>query len=287
MSDYQSHWYESSDGLKLYSRDYSEGAAPFTVLCMHGLTRNSADFEGLIEHLRPHYPLLVVDQRGRGQSAYDPDPSRYQVPVYAADMFTLLDNRGITDVVLIGTSMGGLIAMQMLAMRPEMIRGVILNDIGAVIEGEGLTRIQGYVGKSTKPASNWQQAADQTKAVNGDAFPDYSNTDWLRFAHRLYRENSQGLPELAYDPAISQTPPAGDGSAVSVELWPLFDALAAVPMLIVRGAHSDILSAQCVAEMLRRKPGAKAVEISNRGHAPMLDEPQAVAAIKNFLESLG
>jgi len=285
MSDFQPYWYTSSDGLKLYARDYGPGKAPFTVLCMHGLTRNSADFEGLIDLLRPHYPLLVVDQRGRGQSQYDSDPSRYQVPVYAADMFTLLDSKGITDVVLIGTSMGGLIAMQMLAMRPDLIRGVVLNDIGAVIEGAGLARIQSYVG-SRSAAADWQEAARQAQRINGAAFPDYSDADWLRFARRLYRENSEGLLEPAYDPAIAQNPPAGDGGPTSVELWPLFDALASVPMLIVRGAHSDILSSPCVAEMLRRKPGARAVEIPNRGHAPALDEPQAVTAIVTFLEDL-
>lgn len=286
MNEYQHHWYTSSDGLKLYARDYGPGSAPFTLLCMHGLTRNSADFEGLIEHLRPDYRILAVDQRGRGNSAMDPDPSRYQVPVYAADMFTLLDGLGITDAVLIGTSMGGLIAMQMLAMRPEIVRGLILNDIGAVIEGEGLARIQGYVGKNSIPASNWQQAAEQTKQLNSHAFPDYNDDDWLRFARRQYRETPQGLLQLAYDPAIAQAAPAGDGGAASMALWPLFDALKDVPMLMVRGAHSDILSQGTVDEMLSRKSQAKAVSIPNRGHAPMLDEAHAVLAIQDFLRSL-
>ncbi|MAT50365.1 MAG: alpha/beta hydrolase [Porticoccaceae bacterium] len=278
-------WYQSVDGLKLYAARYRQNNAPFTLLCMHGLTRNSADFEGLIAALHSDFDILAVDQRGRGRSQYDSDPKRYVVPVYATDMFTLLERRGIERTVLVGTSMGGLIAMQMMAMRPDLIAGVILNDIGAEIDGAGLARIQGYVGKS-RPVSNWEEATAEAKALNADAFPDYTEADWRRFARRLFQQNEDGVPVLAYDPAIANSTPSGKGGSGNVDMWSFYDSLPDLPTLIIRGALSDILSADCVAEMVRRKRAATAVEVSNRGHAPALDEPDALAAIRTFLASL-
>lgn len=285
MTRYQPLWYQSSDGLRLFARHYAAPKRDITLLCMHGLARNAADFDGLVDHLAGDHPLLVVDQRGRGRSDYDPDPSRYQVAVYAEDMFTLLEHEGITNTVLIGTSMGGLIAMQMLAMRPDLIRGLVLNDIGAVIEGAGLARIQSYVSRP-QPVVNWQQAAEQVRRINGVAFPDYTDTDWLRFAKRQYRENAQGELTLAYDPAIADANPAGTAQAASVDMWSFYDSLPDVPLLIIRGALSDILSRECLQEMVRRKAGARSVEISNRGHAPALDEQEALEAIEAFLQTL-
>ncbi|HLS97893.1 MAG: alpha/beta hydrolase [Porticoccaceae bacterium] len=283
MTPYAPLWYQSRDGLDLFARHYP-GDGPFPLLCMHGLTRNSADFEDLVEHLAGRYPILAVDQRGRGESAWDPEPARYQVPVYAEDMFTLLERQGITGAVLIGTSMGGLIAMQMLAMRPDLVKGLVLNDIGAVIEAAGLARIQDYMGKAPVPVTSWGEAARQTRAVNGLAFPDYGDDDWLRFARRLYRENSEGQPVIAFDPAIAPAPTPG--AVRAVDMWAFYDSLPDVPLLIIRGALSDLLSGDCVAEMVRRKTRARAVEIPNRGHAPALDEPEAVAAIEAFLGEL-
>ncbi len=283
MTDYRPLWFQSEDGLRLFARHYPAEASPFTLLCMHGLTRNSADFEGLMPHLAGRYDCLVVDQRGRGQSDWDPNPSRYQVPVYAEDMFTLLQRHGAGKAVLLGTSMGGLIAMQMLAMRPDLIQGVILNDVGAVIAGEGLTRIQGYVGKA-EPVATWQEAAQQTRAINAIAFPDYRDEDWLRVARRQYREDDEGRPVAAYDPAIARFFAASGGD---LDMWDFYDCLPDIPMLILRGELSDLMSRACLEEMARRKPAAQAVEIANRGHAPALDEPQAVAAIGDFLDSLG
>ena len=283
MTDFAPLWYQSQDGLDLFARQYP-GKAPPHLLCMHGLTRNSADFEGLVDQLEGRYPVLAVDQRGRGQSAWDPEPARYQVPVYAEDMFTLLERQGITSTVLIGTSMGGLIALQMLAMPPDLVKGIVLNDIGAVIEADGLARIQGYMGKPPAPVTTWEQAARQTRAVNGLAFPDYTDEDWLRFARRLYRENDAGHPVIAFDPAIAPAPASGEVQAV--DMWAFYDSLPDIPLLIIRGALSDLLSAECVAGMVRRKRRAAAVTIPNRGHAPALDEPEAVSAIAEFLAGL-
>ncbi|MFA5495540.1 MAG: alpha/beta hydrolase [Porticoccaceae bacterium] len=286
MTRYQPLWYQSADDLRLFARYYPAPNRDFTLLCMHGLTRNAADFEGLIDHLAGNQAILAVDQRGRGNSDHDPDPSRYQIAVYAEDMFTLLEHQGITDTVLLGTSMGGLIAMQMLAMRPDLIRGVVLNDIGAVIEGAGLTRIQNYAGRSARPLATWQQAAEQARRVNGGAFPDYTDADWLRFARRQYRENSEGELVLAYDPAIATASPAGTGEIASVDMWSFYDSLPDIPLLIIRGALSDVLSRECLEEMVRRKTRARGVEIANRGHAPALDEREALDAIETFLQVL-
>ncbi len=178
MNDYISLWYTSEDGLQLYAREYPGPAEPFSLLCLHGLSRNSADFEGLCDALAGDYHMLAADQRGRGLSDHDPNPERYQVPVYVDDMVTLLTRSHIRRAVLVGTSMGGLIAMQLLAARPDLVAGVILNDIGAVVESAGLARIQDYVGKQ-KPPRDWEEAAAQAKALNAQAFPDFTDDEAL------------------------------------------------------------------------------------------------------------
>lgn len=285
MSDYISLWYTSEDDLQLYAREYPGPEEPFSLLCLHGLSRNSADFEGLCGILAGDYHMLAPDQRGRGLSDHDPNPERYQVPVYADDMVTLLTRSHIRRAVLVGTSMGGLIAMQLLAARPDLVAGVILNDIGAVVESAGLARIQGYVGKQKTP-EDWGEAAAQARSLNAQAFPDFSDDDWQRFAHRLYREDDDGRPVLAYDPMIAV--PAGNQTEAprAMDLWSLFETVPPVPKLVIRGALSDILSAECVHQMEAKLPALESVEIPNRGHAPLLDEPEAVAAIRDFLDRL-
>ena len=159
MSNYTDVWYQSTDGLKLYARDYpcrAGGVAQkATILCMHGLTRNSADFAGLAEHLSERFHVLSVDQRGRGRSEYDSVTSNYTPIIYVQDMFTLLDHLGLGEVILVGTSMGGLMSMLMAAMQPGRVRAIVLNDIGPELDPRGLERIKSYVGKS-RPVSNWE-----------------------------------------------------------------------------------------------------------------------------------
>ena len=276
-------WFETDDGLAIHARDYPGPYADArTVVCLHGLTRNAADFEGLCEHFRDRYRMLAIEQRGRGLSERDPDPSHYQVGRYVQDTLGMLDDLAIEHPVLIGTSMGGLMSMLMLAAAPARYRGAVLNDIGPVVEASGLARIQGYVGKG-EPVTSWAEAAAAARASNGDAFPEFDEAAWLAFARRLFRERADGRLELDYDPAIAQPLTANADTAVPPDLWNVFDAMGRTPLLVVRGALSDILSAATVAEMQRRRPDLQAVEVPRVGHAPMLDEPTALTAIEAFL----
>jgi len=287
MAAFQDRWLTTGDGLKLYARDYPNDSAVFTVLCLHGLTRNSADFEDLAQVLAGRYRVLVMDQRGRGRSDNDPNPANYHPGTYVADTLALLDALEVDDAALIGTSMGGLMSMIMGSMAPQRFRGMVLNDIGPVVEAAGLERIRGYVGRGGSVA-DWDEAVEQVRAINAAAFPGLSDTEWQAFARRLYRERAPGELEPAYDPAIAEPMNAATATAAAVpgDLWELFDTLADIPMLVLRGELSDILSAETVAEMARRKPGLQYVQIPQRGHAPLLSEAPAVRAIEDFLREL-
>jgi pimeloyl-ACP methyl ester carboxylesterase len=280
--DFAVHSYRSSCGrLNLSARDYA-GTGP-ALLLMHGLTRNAADFEPLAAALVGSYRLIVPDQHGRGQSEWDLDPTNYRSDIYAADMFALLDSLALAQVMMIGTSMGGLIAMVMNALRPQAVRAVVLNDIGPVLDPAGLARIQGYVGPSA-PAKSWAEAAERSRAINAAAFPDFGPADWMAFARRACVEEPDGTIAFAYDPAIALSAGGADPATVPPDLWPLWELLAGKPVLVIRGALSDLLAADTVAEMRRRHPGPfTAIEVPRVGHAPVLDEPAALAAIRRFL----
>jgi pimeloyl-ACP methyl ester carboxylesterase len=285
-AEFEDIWYRSGDGLQLYARDYPCAAATPgpTLLCMHGLTRNSADFHGLSAQLCQRHRVIAVDQRGRGRSQHDSDPSRYTPATYVQDMFALLDYLQLQRVVLIGTSMGGLMSFIMAAMQPERIQAMVINDIGPEIDPAGLRRLQGYVGKSA-PVANWDEALAQAKQINGIAFPDFSEAQWWEFTRGLYVEQD-GVPVLAYDPAIAQPMADAGSGAVPPDLWPVFQASSQIPMLLLRGASSDILAPPCVAKMREQHPGLAFTEIPNRGHAPTLTEAEALAAIDAFLRAL-
>ncbi len=288
MDNFVDCWYHSDDGLRLYARDYGcrdpDRADPATILCMHGLTRNCADFADLAEHLSERYRVITVDQRGRGRSDYDPDVANYTPVTYVRDMFTLLDKLAIDEVILVGTSMGGLMSFLMATTQPGRVSAMIINDIGPEIDPRGLARIKDYVGKF-EPVSNWEEAVVQARAINEVAFPDFSDSQWLEFTRGIFREED-GVPVLAYDPAIAVPMAEADSGAIPPDLWPLFETISAIPMLVVRGALSDILSAGCVQGMLLRKPDLQVAEIPNRGHAPMLTEPSSLVAIDAFLGQL-
>ena len=288
MADYADVYYQGSDGLRLYARDYpcrgAPGASAPFILCMHGLTRNSADFAGLAQHLSERYRVVSVDNRGRGLSDYDHNIANYTPVTYVQDMFTLLAELDVDKVILCGTSMGGLMSFMMAAMQPERVQGIIINDIGPEIDPAGLNRIKGYVGKSG-PVSSWKEAIEQARQINEVAFPDFSDHEWEDFTRGIYREEN-GVPVLAYDPAISQPMNDDDSSAVPADLWPLFDAITGIPMLVIRGASSDILAPGCVAAMREKKPDLAVAEIAHRGHAPTLNEPSSRTAIDEFLASL-
>lgn len=279
---FQPHQYRSACGrLDLFARIYP--AKGPTLLLMHGLTRNSADFEPLVAHLAGRYHLIVPDQRGRGESQWDEDASNYRPDVYAQDMAVLLDGLGLDRVGLIGTSMGGLMAMLMAAQAPARYPAIILNDIGPYLEPAGLARIQSYVGGG-EPLPSWGSAAARCAAINSDAFPDFGPEDWLAFARRTCREEADGRVRFAYDPEVSESIKGDDPDTVPPDLWPLWHRLAAIPILSLRGALSDLLSPETVAQMAARHSGPfVAAEIARRGHAPLLDEADALAAILPFL----
>lgn len=282
---FQDLFYPSADGrLQLYARDYP-GTGP-AVLMMHGLTRNSTDFADLAARLAGRYRVIVPDQRGRGRSGWDDEPAHYAPAIYCGDMVALVARLGLDRPVLIGTSMGGLMAMIMGAMNPRGWRGLILNDVGPVVDPAGIARITGYVG-AVSAVADWAGAAAYCRATNGYAFPGYGDADWAAFARRLFVEDAAGVPRLAYDPAIAAGLEGAEPSAVPPDLWPLWDALAPLPVLAMRGAISDILSADTLAEMAARHPGMAVATIAGVGHAPMLDEPEAVEAIEAFLTRIG
>ena len=278
---YKSIRYASADGrLDLFARDYGGAGTP--LLLMHGLTRNSADFEPLARHLASGYRLIVPDQRGRGMSPDDSDPANYRLDVYAADMFALLKTIGLESCGVIGTSMGGLIALAMNAQKPGYFPAMVLNDIGPVLSPDGLDRIAGYVGGGGAMIG-WDEAARHCAAVNGAAFPDLDDADWLAWAQRTCREAANGTVRLAYDPAIAQAFTRPD-DVTEAQSWRMWEALGSTPVLVLRGALSDLLSMDTVREMERRHDGPfEHVEVPGRGHAPLLDEPVAVSAIAQFL----
>lgn len=283
---YQDHFYRSGDDrLTLYARIYDSDGPP--LLLMHGLTRNSADFEGLAAHLAGSYKLVIADQRGRGTSDYDLEPANYTPVTYVADMIALINGLQLEKLGLIGTSMGGLMAMMMAASEPTRFSSIILNDVGPVVEQGGVDRIKSYVG-ALEPFDNWQQAADHCRKVHGNVMVGYGKQDWLRFAKRTCQELSDGRVKFAYDPAISEGLSGSGQTVVPPDLWPVWDQLTKIPTLIIHGALSDIISPATIAEMQRRHSGPiSAVEVADRGHAPMLDEPAAVSAIDGFLKDRG
>ena len=274
-------WFESQDGLRLFSRVYAgPGADAPVVLCLHGLMRNGRDFEDLAPHLAAHYRVVVPDARGRGLSARDPNFNNYQIPTYVGDLLPLFAGLGVKRASILGTSMGGLMAVVFAVMQPQLVASIVLNDVGPEVDPQGLERIRGYAGKSA-PVHSWEEAVAQVRDIYGPAWPGLSEERWERIARLSYRANAHGEPEADADPLISE--PLRDTSVAAPNLWPLWGALAKVPILVIRGAHSDILSAATLARMQREKPGLKVLEVANRGHAPMLDEPECLAVIDEFL----
>jgi pimeloyl-ACP methyl ester carboxylesterase len=247
---------------------------------MHGLTRNSADFAWIASHLAKTRRVISVDQRGRGRSEYDPVAANYTPATYVGDMFKLLDELAIPRMLVIGTSMGGLMSMIMANMQPQRFAGIVINDIGPELDPVGLDRIKNYVGRH-KEIRSWEDAVAATREINEVAFPKYTDEEWLRFTRGLYHEEN-GVPVISHDAAIAQPMLEEDSNAVPPDLWPLFQGMAAIPMLVVRGEISDLLAMDCVEKMQEISPGLQVVQVPDRGHAPMLDEPVAVAAIEAF-----
>lgn len=284
MATYSDGYWWSNDNLRLHYRDYAGAADRPVILCVPGLTRNARDFEGVADRLAGRHRVICIDLRGRGESAYAKDPMSYVPLTYAQDLDRLIVELALDRLIVFGTSLGGIVAMLLAATHRERLAGVLLNDVGPVIEPAGLDRIRSYVGRS--PAwPTWVHAARAIGELNRDVYPDYGLEQWLRMAKQLYRLNPQGRIVPDYDAKIAE-PFRAPGGEAGVDLWPALDAMAEVPMLIVRGERSDVLGTGTLAQMKKRLGNARSTIVPGVGHTPTLDEPVAVRAIDRFLAGI-
>lgn len=280
---YRDAYVTVGDGLRLHYRDYPGPLDRPPLLCLHGLTRNARDFAAFCERYSPRWRVIALEFRGRGSSDFDPLPDRYTPVTYAGDVLQLLNALMIERAIFVGTSLGGIVTMAVAAMAPQRIAAAILNDVGPELTGAGLERIRSFVGKEARFAS-WEEAAGTIAKNNRHSHPRYSDSDWLAMAHRLCREE-KGEILFDYDMAIA-APFETHGPAPKIDMWPLFKALGQKPLLVIRGEISDLMSAEALEKMHSAVPDMKSVTVPDVGHAPMLEEPEAVAAIDRFLESL-
>nr|VFK22928.1 MAG: Pimeloyl-ACP methyl ester carboxylesterase [Candidatus Kentron sp. LPFa]VFK35393.1 MAG: Pimeloyl-ACP methyl ester carboxylesterase [Candidatus Kentron sp. LPFa] len=269
------------DGLSLFCRDFgpqSSNATP--VLCLPGLTRNSKDFIALAQHHGATRRFLCPDLRGRGLSQPETDYTRYYPPTYVEDMWELLALVGIEKVTIVGTSLGGLMAMIMASVRPNAVSDVVLNDVGPEVNHEGLRRVYEYVSRLPE-VNDWAEAVRQVKEIYEIGLPNLDDEGWLQLTRRQYREDENGVPRLEYDPAIGKA--LREMGGVPIDLWALFEGLREIPTLALRGAISDILSLETFDKMAEVKPDILRATIPNRGHVPLLDEAASISAIDGFL----
>ncbi|MEE2690485.1 MAG: alpha/beta hydrolase [Pseudomonadota bacterium] len=272
-----------SCGLSLEAFRYP-GGGKTPALCIPGLTRNARDFEDITGAItETGRDVVAVSLRGRGGSDIDPDYLNYHPATYRDDIIEALDHLGIASAVFIGTSLGGITAMLVAAAAPDRVAAAVINDVGPELAPEGIARIVGYAGSARGDAATLEEAAGQIRAVNEVAFPNRGAEFWLAFAQRTYKKLPDGRWTLDYDQrigkALVEAPPASD-------LWSAFAALKDKPTLIVRGALSDLLSPAIVGKMRAAHPSFDYCEIAGVGHAPMLTEPEAAAAVAAFLKRI-
>ena len=274
------------DGLRLHARRYGPSRSKaLPVVCLPGLARTAADFEALAETLsgdaRHPRTVIALDYRGRGQSDYDRDVSHYSFQTEVADVLAVMTALDCMPAVIIGTSRGGILAMLLGALRPGAIAGVVLNDIGPVLEAQGLMRIKGYVGKLPQPR-NFEDGAEILRRLFGGQFPKLTHDDWLASARRTFKEKDGALVPT-YDVRLSETFAGVDFERPLPALWKEFDSLAAVPMMVIRGANSDLLSPLTVTSMRARRSEMEIIEVPDQGHAPLLKEPDIIGRISDFV----
>jgi len=284
MTDYSENTFTNPDGLKQYYRDYNmAGDSAPAVLCMPGLTRNSKDFDGVAAHMAKTCRVICVEQRGRGNSEWDPEPTRYRPDVYVADMMALLEHLGLKKIIAFGVSLGGLMTMMMAAMHPGTLQAAIINDIGPEVDPKGIARIKSYVGKGIPPQT-WDEAVAAVKGSNTGVYPKFTDADWLWFTKKLYKDVA-GKPVLQYDPALSQNFNEDDSQAAP-DLWPVFGMMKDIPVVALRGALSDILSAETLARMAKEHPDLDPVTVPDKGHVPLMTEPECLSAIDTLLKKI-
>lgn len=285
MAEFVDRFWSSRDGLRLHYREYAGPEDRPAIICLPGLTRNARDFEALAARLAGQWRVLCPEMRGRGDSAYARDSATYNPLQYVEDVTLMVEAEGLSRFVAIGTSLGGLMTMALALTMPQRIVGAVLNDIGPDIETAGLDRIRGYVGQGRNFAT-WMHAARALEESHRAAYPDFQIADWLVMAKRLMTLSSNGRVVFDYDMKIAE-PFSRPGGEAGADLWPGIDALAGKPLLLLRGELSDLLSAATLRRMTERAPGAEAVTIPRRGHAPTLDEPAAIAALDRLLARIG
>lgn len=283
-------FFSSEDGLRLHARDYPAQAPSNTgqnlpVVCLPGLSRNARDFHQLALLLAHHAEnprrVIAVDYRGRGLSQYDPNPANYNVMVECKDVITLCEMLGLTQCLFIGTSRGGLILHILAALRPDLIAATVLNDIGPAIETEGLMEIRDYLGRRST-FSSFEQAAEGLAALHGKSFPALAGVDWLDMAHALYAERDGALVS-DYDPALNEQLQAIDFSKPMPTLWPQFEVLAEKPMLVIRGEHSKLFSAETLQTMEEGREKVTTRTAAGQGHAPLLHHEDVFPSLSVFL----
>ena len=281
---YEERYVEAADGLRLYCRDYPNPSPRAAVLCLPGLTRNSCDFAPLATHISKARRVLCPDLRGRGKSGYDPTWRNYNPGQYAADLWQLLDTLQVEEAVVIGTSLGGWMAMLLNHQRPGRIAGVVMNDIGPEADPDGIARVVSTAGRLDLVGS-LAEAIEQAKSVYSIAFPDWSEEQWQAYTEATYRQLHDGRYDMNFDRNIGHAAREGV-SGLDIDPWTIFDGLANVPTLLIHGVLSDILTAPIIEKMHEQKPDLQIAPVRNRGHAPLLDEQEAVDAITTFLESI-
>lgn len=282
MNNFTDQFWQSPDGLRLHYRDYAGPADRPVVVCLPGLTRNARDFEGLAGRIAGQWRVICPDMRGRGDSQYAKNSATYNPLQYVQDINALFDELRIERFVVVGTSLGGLMAMLLAMIDAKRLAGAVLNDIGPVIEPSGLARIRDYVGQG-RSFPTWMHAARALEEEQSASFPDYDVHQWLAMAKRVMTVGQNGRIVYDYDMKIAE-PFERPGGEAGVDLWPGYMALAGRPLLLLRGELSDLLSTETLGEMARRIPDAVAVSVRRVGHAPTLDEPEAVQAIERLLE---
>jgi pimeloyl-ACP methyl ester carboxylesterase len=279
-----SHFITAQDGLKLHVREYgSRTTAGLPVVCLPGLSRNSADFHVLaMELVRDQTRrVLALDYRGRGRADHDPNPANYNPAVEAGDVLAVLTALGVQAAVFVATSRGGILTMLLAALRPAIIAGAVLNDIGPVIEPAGLLRIKGYVGKLPKIES-FEQAAETLQSLFGAQFPTLTRNDWLLEARRSFHQVN-GRLQPTYDVALARALEGVPADGVLPPMWNQFDALGGVPLMVIRGENSDILTAQTVEAMRGRRKEMQVVEVPDQGHPPTLTDAGTIGRIAAFI----
>ncbi len=270
--------YTSADGLTLH---YTDEGAGHPVIALSGLTRTGRDFDYIAPHLGD-VRLVRPDYRGRGQSGWSPNFNTYSLPVESGDVLRLMDHLGLERAAILGTSRGGLIAMGLAAHARDRLTGVCLNDIGPEIAPEGLAAIEAFIGRN--PAARTLDEVTEAMATRMAGFEGVPMDRWRAEAELHFRETPDGL-SITYDPALRDAFLSASGQPAP-DLWPLFDAMAGLPLALIRGANSDLLTPDTAAEMRRRRPDMIYAEVPGRGHIPFLDEPEAVAAIRAWVEHL-